>query len=131
VEAANGSSEPFTISGNGKQVRDILHVDDLVDLYAAVLDNADSVAGEVFNIGGGMASSLSLLELFSLLERLTGAVLRHRQIEPRQSDQKVFVADIEKASRRLGWTPAVGPQHGIAKTLDWIEKKRPDEPVRK
>lgn len=63
---------PFTISGTGKQVRDVLHADDLISLYLAAYERRESIAGEVFNIGGGIKNSLSLLELFNLLSDLLG-----------------------------------------------------------
>lgn len=131
LEATHANADPFTISGNGKQVRDVLHVDDLVALYAVVLDRIDAAAGEVFNIGGGMANSLSLLELFDLLERLTGAHLRYVALGPRQSDQKVFVADIEKARTKLGWTPGVAAAGGIAAMLDWLRELGRDQVTRR
>jgi CDP-paratose 2-epimerase len=130
LQAANGEAEPFTVSGNGKQVRDVLHIDDLVELYAGTLAHIDDAAGQVFNIGGGMANSLSLLELFDLLEELTGTPLHYTNIEPRASDQRVFVADIAKASRTLGWTPHVPARAGIAATLEWISAQTAAEKAR-
>jgi CDP-paratose 2-epimerase len=114
--------EPFTIAGNGKQVRDVLHGDDLVRLYAAAYERRDQVAGHIFNIGGGLANSLSLLELFDLLGRLTGVTLSFTQNPPRASDQRVFVADIRKAERVLDWKPRLGKEEGIARMLRWVEE---------
>ena len=113
--------EPFTIAGDGKQVRDVLRGEDLVRLYAAAYEHRDQVAGEIFNIGGGRENSLSLLELFALLERLTGTTLVYTHNPPRQSDQKVFVADIRKAARLLDWEPAIDKEEGIARMLRWVE----------
>ena len=113
--------EPFTISGTGKQVRDVLHADDMVNLYFSILDRGDGVAGEAFNIGGGIGNSLSLLELFALLEELTGERLVYTRLAPRESDQRVFVADIGKAKRLIGWEPRVGAREGVAKMLEWVE----------
>lgn len=113
--------EPFTISGNGKQVRDVLHAEDMIALYFSALRYIDTVAGEVFNIGGGIENSLSLLELFKLLENEIGNSLDFRQLPPRSSDQRVFVADISKATERLGgWKPQVSAQEGVAKMLTWV-----------
>lgn len=114
------AAEPFTISGNGKQVRDVLHADDVVDLYFATLDHLPAARGQAFNIGGGMAHSLSLLELFGLLEAQLGVTLRYRRLPPRASDQKVFVADIAKAVERIGWTPRVGAAEGVGRALEWL-----------
>ena len=116
--------KPFTISGNGKQVRDILHADDMGRLYLAVINNIEKAKGEAFNIGGGIGNSLSLLELFNLLEGLLGIRLRYEKIAARASDQKVFVADISKAERLLGWSPKVGCRSGIEKMLEWIPSQQ-------
>ena len=120
LEIAEGRQvQPFTISGNGKQVRDVLHGEDLTRLYFTALARIDSVAGEVFNIGGGMENSLSLLELFAMLEGFLNIKMVYRQLPPRQSDQRVFVADIDKANQLLRWRPRVGAQSGIEKMLAW------------
>jgi CDP-paratose 2-epimerase len=112
--------EPFTISGNGKQVRDVLHAEDMVDLYFSAATNMECTAGKVFNIGGGIANSLSLLELFDLLEELTGGHLHYVKLPPRDSDQRVFVADISRATRALGWTPRVSAREGVGRMLSWV-----------
>lgn len=116
--------EPFSISGNGKQVRDVLFSEDLVSCYLAVVLNMDSVAGHVFNIGGGMANSLSLLELFAYLEQRLGVHMEYKVGPPRSSDQKVFVADIRKAWTLLQWQPCVGKLDGLEKMLAWVKKAR-------
>lgn len=121
-EAANGNTNKFTISGNGKQVRDVLHADDIVSLYFSALSRIDIAKGQAFNIGGGIEASLSLLELFSLLESITGATLRFEQLPPRESDQKVFVADITKACNLLDWKPAVSSHDGIIRMMDWTSQ---------
>lgn len=127
LEAKAGlTDESFTISGTGKQVRDVLHADDIINLYFAAFNHIDSANGEAFNIGGGMHNSLSLLELFSLLEELTGASLKYKKLPPRESDQKVFVADNDKAQQCLKWAPQVDKATGIKKTLDWIENEKPN-----
>jgi len=111
---------PFAIAGDGKQVRDVLRGEDLVRLYAAAYEHRDTVAGEIFNIGGGRENSLSLLELFDLLGRRTGTPLVFTHNPPRQSDQKVFVADISKAERLLGWQPQIDKEEGISRMLEWV-----------
>lgn len=116
-------SEPFTISGDGKQVRDVLHAEDMVKLYFAAADKIDAVKGEVFNIGGGFDNSLSLLELFDILEEELSVKLKYRKLPPRESDQKVFIADISKAKKLLGWQPAVGAREGIKKMISWSSEK--------
>jgi len=115
-------TEPFTIFGSGKQVRDVLHAGDMKKLYFAAVDHIDQAAGQVFNIGGGMENSLSLLELFVLLEELLGIRLTYMLIPQRQSDQRVFVADIAKVERVLQWRPQIYISIGITDMLYWIEK---------
>lgn len=113
--------EPFTISGNGKQVRDVLHAEDMIQLYFKTLERIDAVRGRAFNIGGGIGNSLSLLELLSLIEDLLNIKqpLAFRRLPKRQSDQAVFVADIHKASGAIGWIPNVSATVGVEKVLAW------------
>lgn len=127
VEAKRGDRIPFTISGTGRQVRDLLHADDMVALYAAAVVHAEQVCGQAFNIGGGAVNSLSLLELFTVLEEVTGRELTYEMLPSRQSDQKVFIADIRKAERLLEWTPQRTMRDGIADMLDWIETSMDQE----
>ncbi|MCS7054733.1 MAG: GDP-mannose 4,6-dehydratase [Thermoflexales bacterium] len=114
----------FTVAGNGKQVRDVLHVDDLVRLYVECAPaHADAAAGHVFNIGGGMAQSLSILELLRHLEASLSVKLCPQHLAPRASDQKVFVANINKARQLLGWAPQVQSHEGIANMLAWLRSE--------
>ncbi len=119
---AGRSASSFTIAGTGKQVRDVLHADDLVSLYRAAFLAKSNVSGEIFNIGGGVDNSLSLLELFQLLTDLTGVELSYIKNPRRQSDQDYFVADIRKATRLLGWQPTVATRNGVLRMLDWVGK---------
>jgi len=112
--------QPFTISGNGKQVRDILHADDVVSLYFKTVENIDKAKGQAFNIGGGMENSLSLLELFQILERELDVRLNYVKLPARKSDQKVLVADIKKVKNLIGWEPEVDKTKGIRMMLDWL-----------
>lgn len=122
LAARNGViGEPFTISGNGKQVRDVLHADDMVALYFRVVERIGEARGNAFNIGGGMSNSLSLLELFELLEGITGVKLAYTKLPPRESDQLLFVADISKAGRILEWQPQVDKVVGIERMLKWVD----------
>ncbi|MGV8059917.1 MAG: GDP-mannose 4,6-dehydratase [Smithellaceae bacterium] len=115
--------EPFTISGNGKQVRDVLHADDMVRLYFLAAQNIERARGHAFNIGGGIKNSLSLLDLFIMLEQLLNLTcpLKFKIIEKRLSDQYVFIADIHKVRAVLGWYPFISAKHGVAKMLDWLK----------
>jgi CDP-paratose 2-epimerase len=120
VEAKAGKKEPFPIFGNGKQVRDVLHARDMIELYNAALTQIDNACGQVFNIGGGISNSLSLLELFSLLEELNDCQMNYISNPPRESDQRVFVADISKAKNILGWVPQISAKEGIQEMLSWV-----------
>ena len=116
---------PFTISGTGKQVRDVLHNRDLIALYRTAYEKRNSCAGEVFNIGGGVENSMSLLELLDRLKNLLGLSqsLVYEKLPRRQSDQDYFVADISKAKRLLGWAPQVESTHGLQLMIEWIRAK--------
>lgn len=122
VETAKDPSTTFTISGNGKQVRDVLHAEDMIRLYLAAAENIDRACGQVFNIGGGIDNSLSLLELFTFLENELNVRLSYTRLPPRESDQKVFVADIGKAKRLLNWEPRVSKDAGIRKMINWVQQ---------
>lgn len=119
----NPQCQPFTISGNGKQVRDILHAKDMIRLYYTALGNMEKVKGQAFNIGGTIDQSLSLLELFDMLEEILGIKLEYTCLEPRISDQKVFVADTGKIERYIGWKPEVSAYEGIKSMIEWIKEK--------
>jgi len=111
---------PFTISGSGKQVRDVLHADDMKLLYSAAVKNIEKAKGQAFNVGGGIANSLSLLELFALLEKVTGVKLNYTKLTARESDQRVFVSDLRKVKRLLKWEPKVSCQSGISQMVEWV-----------
>lgn len=121
VETKHDKGTTFTISGNGKQVRDVLHAEDMINLYIAAPKHIEKANGQVFNIGGGMANSLSLLELFAFLETELDVKLNYTRLPSRESDQKVFVADIAKASKTFEWTPQVSKEDGIRKMLKWVD----------
>jgi CDP-paratose 2-epimerase len=121
---ATVTGQPFSIFGDGKQVRDTLWVGDLVDLYLRTMERIDDVRGEVFNAGGGPENTLSLLELVTRLESRF-----ERKLDPtfagwRPGDQRVFVADIRKAERRLGWRPKVSTAEGVDKLISWVKENR-------
>ncbi|MFT4554176.1 MAG: CDP-paratose 2-epimerase [Chlamydiales bacterium] len=117
----NPEQEAFTISGTGKQVRDILFADDAVDCYMKASENIDSISGEAFNIGGAIKNSLSLLELFSFLEKKLNVQLKYTELPWRASDQKVFVCDNSKATKSFSWEPKTSSSEGIGKMLDWLQ----------
>ena len=118
------NNEPFTISGCGKQVRDVLHSDDMKRLYMAAINNIDSAKGQAFNVGGGIENSLSLLELFDLLEQAADVEVKFTKLPVRESDQRVFVADISKAKVLLEWQPQVSAQVGVKRMIEWVNSSK-------
>lgn len=114
--------KPFTISGDGKQVRDVLFASDLINCYFSAADAVENCAGKAFNIGGGMSNSLSLLELFAILEHELNVKLTYQQLPWRSNDQKVFVADIRRATREFNWQPQVDKKTGIQKMIQWVKE---------
>lgn len=113
---------PFTISGSGKQVRDVLFSDDLVRCYFKAAARIDQIRGNAFNIGGGAENSLSLLELFAFLRQELDVDLRFKRLAWRRSDQRVFVANFKKARRLFGWSPVVGKAKGLRKMIRWVSE---------
>ena len=112
--------KPLTIYGDGKQVRDVLFVEDLVDAYEAYVARSAQLGGRVLNIGGGPGFTLSLLELLSFLESDLGRKIRPSRAAWRPADQKVYVSDIRKASEDLGWRPKTNPEDGVRRISNWI-----------
>ena len=116
---------PITIFGDGRQVRDLLYIDDLVAAYRAALAQIEQAAGQIYNIGGGPANTIAIWSEFGpLLERLMDHPLPARYGEWRPGDQPVYISDIRKAEHDLGWRPAVGVEQGIASLLAWVEQNR-------
>ena len=120
IESEQDLDRPaFTISGDGKQVRDLLHVSDAVNAYVSACEHIDVARGQAFNIGGGIENSMSLLELLFLLEKRLGIKLNYTHLPWRQSDQKFFVADNSKAERLIQWSPKTSKEQGIEDTIAW------------
>ncbi|MCX6044127.1 MAG: GDP-mannose 4,6-dehydratase [Chloroflexi bacterium] len=112
---------PITIYGNGKQVRDVLFIDDLLDAYEAVVQNIDKTAGQIYNIGGGPANMMSIWAEFGpQLEKLLGRPVPVTFGPWRPGDQPVYVSDIRKAERELGWKPQVSVHDGTERLFNWI-----------
>jgi CDP-paratose 2-epimerase len=115
------TGRPLAVYGDGKQVRDLLHVDDLLDAYDAAIERQDQVRGQVFNLGGGPDNTLSVwVEFGPLLEKLLGEPMPVTRGDWRPGDQKIFVADIRKAGDALGWKPKYGVEAGIRNLFDWV-----------
>ena len=115
---------PLTIYGDGKQVRDILFIDDLLNAYDAAFAAGSAAVGRVFNIGGGPGNVLSLLELAAYIEKRQNQKLQCEFSGWRPGDQKVFVSDIRRAQRELGWTPQISCDRGLELLYDWVGKNK-------
>jgi CDP-paratose 2-epimerase len=119
------TGRPLTIYGDGKQIRDVLYVEDLLDAYDAAIARIKQVRGQVFNLGGGPANTLSIWREFGpLLEKLLGKPIRVKRGDWRPGDQKVFVADIRKAEQELGWKPKMGVEEGVGRLFDWVRENK-------
>lgn len=116
--------KPITVYGDGMQVRDVLFVDDLVDAFDAAAANIDRTAGEVYNIGGGPANVLSLIELLSDIERRLGAPIPAGRDDWRPGDQRVYISDIRKAAADFGWAPRITKSEGLERLYDWVAANR-------
>lgn len=118
----NKLEKPFTISGNGKQVRDLLFSTDCVDLYLNASENIEKIKGQAFNIGGGIDNSFSILELFAFFEDELKIKMSYSQLPSRESDQLVFVADTKKIKSLINWDPKISKENGIREIINWMEK---------
>ena len=119
VAAVTG--QPITIYGDGKQVRDVLFVDDLLDVYDAAIAHIDVAAGQVYNVGGGPAHTMSVWAEFGpILEQLLGRSIPVSYADWRPGDQPVYVSDVRKSERELDWRPQVGVEQGIRRLYDWV-----------
>jgi len=118
---AHALGRPITIFGDGKQTRDLLFSDDLIQAFCLAWEKREKVAGQVYNIGGGPENQFSLMELIHLLESEGSPSVQLSFEPPRPGDQKVFVADIRKAFADFGWRPACSAREGIKKLRYWVK----------
>ena len=121
--AATG--RPFTIFGDGKQVRDLLYIDDLARAFDLAMQRIDRTAGQVYNIGGGAERVLSVwTDTRPLLEALAGRQLEVRFGDWRPGDQRIYVSDISRAKADFGWQPEVTPEQGVKRLWDWVQANK-------
>jgi CDP-paratose 2-epimerase len=122
---ASVTGRPMTVYGDGKQVRDILNVDDLMNGYDAAVEKIDVASGNVYNIGGGPANVMSVwYGVRSHFGELLGHKLEVARGDWRPGDQRVFYADIRKAEQELGWKPKIDVKEGIRRLFSWVRENR-------
>ena len=111
----------ITIFGDGKQVRDMLDVRDLVMAYDAAVERRNDIAGEIFNIGGGPSQTISIWkECGPMLEEFLGKEISVSYDQTRPGDQKIYISDIRKAKKLLGWSPKIGIVDGMQHFVNWV-----------
>lgn len=121
LETLEDPNKRFSISGNGKQVRDLLFADDCVSLYLKAADTPEKLMGKAFNIGGGFDNSSSLLELFDVLEDILSIKLNYDELPMRPSDQKIYIADTTLIEGLIDWAPTVHKREGVERMIEWLK----------
>jgi len=114
----------ITIYGNGKQIRDVLFVEDLARAYEAAINNRESASGQAFNIGGGSGNTMSLLELLAYLEDELDQEIPLLWDDWRPGDQPVFVCNVNKAKEKLGWQPQTSVPNGVKILISWVRENK-------
>ncbi|MGV3652455.1 MAG: NAD-dependent epimerase/dehydratase family protein, partial [Devosia sp.] len=115
---------PITVYGDGRQVRDVLHVADAVRAYRSVLKDIGSLSGRAFNLGGGIANAVSLRMVLAEIERLLGHAVPTRYEDWREGDQAYFVADTHRLQQATGWSAQWAWRAGLRDLCDWLMADR-------
>ena len=115
---------PITIYGDGRQVRDVLHVRDLIEVFDRAVERIRVCSGRAYNVGGGPEKAISLLEMISRLETMLGRAIPLRFDDWRPGDQRVYVSDIRRARHDLGWEPRITIADGLQDLCDWVEANK-------
>jgi CDP-paratose 2-epimerase len=119
------TGRPITIYGDGKQVRDVLHVEDLANAYDLAVQKIERAGGQIYNVGGGPRNVLAVWTEFGpLLEKLLGRAIPVKHADWRPGDQRVFYADYHKAQRELGWEPQIDVEEGIEMLFNWVSENK-------
>ncbi len=119
------TGKQITIYGDGKQVRDVLYVDDLLNAYDAAIEKIERAKGQIYNMGGGPRNILAVWAEFGpILERLLGKKIEVARADWRPGDQRVFYADYSKARRELGWEPKIDLEEGIESLFEWVKANK-------
>lgn len=117
--------KPMTIYGDGKQVRDILHVHDLIQAYDLAVEKIDVAKGQVYNLGGGPANVMSIWAEFGpKLEKMIDSSIKVSRGDWRPGDQRVFYADVSKAKKELGWEPKISVDEGVNMLFEWVKTNK-------
>jgi len=116
------NGQHLNIFGDGKQVRDILYIGDLVKLYYSLLENKNQVSGEIFNIGGGVQNSISLIEAMDMIHDQTGKEVKIKTFIERPGDQKIYISDSTKVRSLIGWKSKTTVSDGVAKLISWAKE---------
>ena len=115
----------ITIYGNGKQVRDLLYVDDLIKAYDLAIENIETTKGQIYNIGGGVKNTISVwFEFNPILQKLFKRKIDILSSDWRPGDQPIFISDIRKSRKDFGWEPKVGVEDGINRLYAWVSKNQ-------
>jgi CDP-paratose 2-epimerase len=118
-------NRPITIYGDGKQIRDVLYIDDLIAAFMQAVEHIDTTQGQVYNIGGGADNTLAIWTEFGpILEQLAGRTIPVQYADWRPGDQKVYVSDIARAAHDFGWKPAVSVEEGIRRLYTWVMENK-------
>lgn len=115
------NKQKINIFGDGKQVRDLLYIDDLIDAFELAIKNIKVTAGQAYNIGGGYDNSLSLIEMINLLKQRMGYSVELEFHDERLGDQRLYISDIGKANRDFGWKPKIQVDQGLDKLIEWMK----------
>ena len=114
----------LNIFGTGKQVRDVLYCDDLIRLYDALVSQPESLAGQVYNVGGGANNTLSLLECVREIEEICEKKVNLQFSDHRKGDQPIYISDIQSVQSEWGWSPQVNPQNGMQLLFSWLREHK-------
>ena len=115
-------NKPTTIYGDGFQVRDVLFIDDLIDLYEIIVEKINKAAGQIYNIGGGANNQISLVNFLDILGKKLGKKIEYKKEKMRLGDQKIYVSNISKVKKELDWEPKIPYSKGIELLINWIKE---------
>ena len=110
--------------GNGKQVRDVLYIDDLINAYQLAENEINLTAGQVFNIGGGYDNKISVIQAIDKISRHTNKEVKIHYDNPREGDQKIYISDNSKATKVFGWKPQFTIEKGFRNMIEWIHRNK-------